>query len=574
MILISQALGCAGWLNSQIYAVDINIPTDHPTIQAAIDAAADGDVIILAQDTYTGDGNCDLIFSGKKITIRSTEPDDPDIVAATIIDCDGNVAANHRAFIFNNSEDSEAVVDGLTIQNGYHENGGAVWCWNTSPSINRCVFKNNTSVGIGGAVACQNEAMVTIAGCIFQQNQALFVQGSISGVGGAVACDSSSEVYLSNAIISDNYAQIWGGAVYLDQSLARVENCIFSGNYAVNFGGAVYGNLSDILITNCSITENRAEFRGGAISASEGTMTIIGSIVWNNEILDTVTGIGPQIKITGDEQDELNVQYSNIDGGVAHNEDGLQIPLTGNGNIDSDPLFITNGSWSDNGTPEDFSDDIWTGGDYRLLDSSPCRNAGDDSVFEREIDPVLTDLVGTTRKLGSGVDMGVYEMTPPDGPDITGEFYSNSLYDVMVPFDKGKISVLISNVGNADAIATTYMKIYLSSDTFFDTSDIELATATVKLKLKAGASKAYKASVIIPADVATGSYYLLAKLDSNNDLIESDDSLRSNIAVDSTVRELAWKFGAIPNRKAVKLKLLDATGAFVTFSLSVMGLDR
>ena len=42
---------------------------DFPTIQAAIAAVADGDVILLAAGTFTGEGNRDLDFLGKGITV-------------------------------------------------------------------------------------------------------------------------------------------------------------------------------------------------------------------------------------------------------------------------------------------------------------------------------------------------------------------------------------------------------------------------------------------------------------------------------------------------------------------------
>jgi pectin methylesterase-like acyl-CoA thioesterase len=47
------------------------------TIQAAIDAAEDGDVIVVRPGNY----NEKINFNGKNITLRSTDPDDPEVVA-------------------------------------------------------------------------------------------------------------------------------------------------------------------------------------------------------------------------------------------------------------------------------------------------------------------------------------------------------------------------------------------------------------------------------------------------------------------------------------------------------------
>ena len=66
----------------QADAVDRHVPGGYPKIQDAIDASSNGDVVIIAQDTYQENIN----FKGKAITVKSTNPDDANIVAATIID--------------------------------------------------------------------------------------------------------------------------------------------------------------------------------------------------------------------------------------------------------------------------------------------------------------------------------------------------------------------------------------------------------------------------------------------------------------------------------------------------------
>ena len=72
-------------------AVLRHVPSrDYPTIQSAIDAAVNGDMVVVCPGIYTGTGNVNLDFGGKAITVRSQiNPANPnlDIIAATIIDC-------------------------------------------------------------------------------------------------------------------------------------------------------------------------------------------------------------------------------------------------------------------------------------------------------------------------------------------------------------------------------------------------------------------------------------------------------------------------------------------------------
>ena len=97
---------------SSALAVTRYVPIDYPNIQAAIDDCNDGDVVIVEPNTYTGNGNRDIDFLGKAITVRNVDPNDPNIVAATIIDC--GYASN--GFFFHFNEDANSILSGLTIK--------------------------------------------------------------------------------------------------------------------------------------------------------------------------------------------------------------------------------------------------------------------------------------------------------------------------------------------------------------------------------------------------------------------------------------------------------------------------
>ena len=103
---------------AKIIYVDDDGPADFDNIQAAIDDAQDGDTIIVNLGTYTGEGNRDIEFKRKAITVRSADPNDANIVAGTIIDCQGSSLEPHRGFYFSGGG-RDSVINGLTITNAF-----------------------------------------------------------------------------------------------------------------------------------------------------------------------------------------------------------------------------------------------------------------------------------------------------------------------------------------------------------------------------------------------------------------------------------------------------------------------
>jgi len=108
----------------QAFATDRCVPIKYPRIQAAIDAGVNRDVVIVASGTCTGDGNRDLDFLGKAIMVRSVDPDDPNVVASTVMNAGGNSGDSHRGFYFHSGEGAESVVAGLTIRSASRGYGG------------------------------------------------------------------------------------------------------------------------------------------------------------------------------------------------------------------------------------------------------------------------------------------------------------------------------------------------------------------------------------------------------------------------------------------------------------------
>lgn len=166
----------------------IRVPSDVLTIQEAVNFATDKSTILVAPGTYSGPGNRDILIRGKSVTIMAEQS-----ASTTIIDCGGNEAEPHRAFVIKDRKSSETVIEGFTIQGGYNTSGAAIHCTSTSPTFRFCVFANNFSTLSGGAVRCKNSSPSFI-NCTFAANSAQ--------TGGAIFGLASSSPYLENCIIA------------------------------------------------------------------------------------------------------------------------------------------------------------------------------------------------------------------------------------------------------------------------------------------------------------------------------------------------------------------------------------
>ena len=113
------------------------VPAPYTTIQSAINAAVDGDVIVVASGTYSEN----IDFLGKAITLRSS--DGP---AVTTINGSGTGSVVQCV----SGEGPGTVLEGFTITGGNANNGGGMLNLGTSPTVNNCIFESNNAADRGG----------------------------------------------------------------------------------------------------------------------------------------------------------------------------------------------------------------------------------------------------------------------------------------------------------------------------------------------------------------------------------------------------------------------------------------
>ncbi|MCB1586022.1 MAG: autotransporter-associated beta strand repeat-containing protein [Xanthomonadales bacterium] len=324
-------------------------------------------------------------------------------VAETVDDI---VGSNSYNILTGSNVTTITYLDGFTITSGSAagassptDRGAGIHCGNdtSGPSLNQMTFIGNYSLKRGsGVFGCSQ--MVTNSSFINNETNDLgsavyAIGGQIDNVyfsgnkskftGGAVR-NNTNPLYVLNSVFEANESTDLRGGALITTSDLYLENVLFKGNRSSNSGGAlrVEGSTADLV--NVTMTGNRTNNLGGAISINDtATLNITNSIIWNNQ--DT-SGVG-----TASASIDVAV------GGVLNNSNSLiqSYGTTGTGNLDEDPLFVTDTDPSTAPTSD---------GNAHLLSVSPVIGAGDNSVVTQSY-----DLDGGERILYETVDMGAYE---------------------------------------------------------------------------------------------------------------------------------------------------------------------
>jgi hypothetical protein len=207
----------------------------------------------------------------------------------------GNVLLNGRTVVRVLQVDTGAAVtlQDLVIQQGSASSGACVT--NSGElTLERVAVRScrvSSSSGRGGGV--QNFGTLAVVDSVFEQNAA-FNGGGITNDNGRL--DVIGSTFVSNTTTGNS-----AGAILSDSTQgATIINSTFVSNEAVGgVGGAIAVFGGQIAVVHCTVTDGKADRGGGIYVGGAETLTIRGTIVANNSVVDPGTGTGPDIQTDG-----------------------------------------------------------------------------------------------------------------------------------------------------------------------------------------------------------------------------------------------------------------------------------
>jgi len=331
----------------------ISVPSEQPTIQAGIDFAFDGDTVLAAAGTYTGEGNRDIDLLGKAIVVMSEVGPE-----YTVVDCQGDSLNPHRGFIFQNEENETTTIIGFSIINGYfypgltaQTYGGGILCVESSPTVIRCIIKRCTATNGGGisslngtplfyeCIIDSNNAVIAGGGVYVEMNSPRFISCSIShnqvvqfgnlyAAGGGMASINASAVVESTDFIG-NYVyktpqdldiqQSIGGGIALFGGFGTFINCIIAENSVAGSGtsslggGAMAEGFIDLTFNRCIFIGNTAALFAGGVGIWDGRSVSFNGCVFQADSCHT-NGTGALYAI---EIDSVHVDNCTFTGNIS-----------------------------------------------------------------------------------------------------------------------------------------------------------------------------------------------------------------------------------------------------------------
>jgi parallel beta-helix repeat protein len=292
------------------FAADLLVPGQFPTIQAAVDAAATGDTILLSPGAYFENVN----VGSKGVTLRSVSgAADTSLfpfVGGSIISISDTVG--------------EVTLQGLTIRDG-------------------------TSAGPGAGILATN-ANVRLVSCVLLSNETSDAIGAALYASGSTISLESCEVRENVAVLLEQSTVAGGAVAVLDSTLTATET-LFTSNLSIDVGGAALGaaGTSGITVASCTFLSNGATSTltfgtsttfggGGAILVRDNTSLTIDDTVFEENVTTRGSGTVRTISLTG----PVLIENSRFSANGTSGGGGLSLSIGASGITVRDTVFENN----------------------------------------------------------------------------------------------------------------------------------------------------------------------------------------------------------------------------------------
>ena len=291
----------------------------YNNLSSPLNAARDGDYILVHNGIYAGSSSTNIKFGGKQILMRSENG-----AEHTKLDCRNS----GNGLKFDDLETEASIIQGFMITAANSSKGGAIYVGencaplildcvftnskaaygagvycdeNSTPTIERCqIFANLTVNGLGGAIFLQVNSEPFINDCEIYDNRAqiaggIYCSGASPNIvntnihdnvavqtAGGIYIDNSPGFEMANCIVSSNSSTSHGAGMYILNSKYMIEKCSFENNITQSSGGGMILGTSNGRVINCKFVNNRSGSSGGAVYGSSGYMTFENCLVVNN----------------------------------------------------------------------------------------------------------------------------------------------------------------------------------------------------------------------------------------------------------------------------------------------------
>ncbi|MCB0189529.1 MAG: DUF11 domain-containing protein, partial [Caldilineaceae bacterium] len=259
----------------------------------------------------------------------------------------------------------------------------------------------------------------------------LTIAGNFANTHGAAIAAIDSTIELEDCVIQANFSVNSGGGIYLRKSGGVIRDVLFSGNRSTNKGGALYMlQVTDPLaLTNITVNGNRAAQYGGGLYNAQSTVSLVNSIIWNNQ-----ASFEPEIR---NETGTTTIAYSTIKNAYPSGVWDSTLGIDGGNNSSSNPLFVTDLAPTSAPT---------LSGNQYLQPLSPAADAGNSSANNTN-----ADAGNGGRIKGAAIDRGALE-----SGFVAELAVGKSVTPAAIEYGETiTYTIVLTNSGNAYAYNTT-----------------------------------------------------------------------------------------------------------------------